>query len=249
MIMRQSLLLENTRRRRRRQMRTRTNAAGRLKEQRVRKLRVQHLLKESSSSLSSAVHKGTLLDQSDNLKMKSIRFLSKNTNYSANDEQRDEKITDKNDKSVSNADYFNAIIHAIVPGPLDIPALYHRTDTISPDISKNDASSSLSPLSVTNIDNKNSITSTTIKYLSNKRNATTIRATTIGTIIKITEIPLISVNYTITNCTLYSGIYWNTTTTTAIDNCNSDNGKQFFFHFISLMFNEIISKFVINNCN
>uniref|UniRef100_A0A915Q0E0 Uncharacterized protein n=1 Tax=Setaria digitata TaxID=48799 RepID=A0A915Q0E0_9BILA len=42
------------RERKRRQIRMRTNAAGRWKQQRVRKLRLQHLLKESSSSTSAA---------------------------------------------------------------------------------------------------------------------------------------------------------------------------------------------------
>ncbi|VDN88460.1 unnamed protein product, partial [Brugia pahangi] len=45
----QQWLLHKSMKRKRRQTRIRTNAAGRLKQQRVRKLRVQHLLKESSS--------------------------------------------------------------------------------------------------------------------------------------------------------------------------------------------------------
>lgn len=43
-------MLAESKRRKRRQTRLRTNAVGRWKQQRVRKLRVQRLLKESATS-------------------------------------------------------------------------------------------------------------------------------------------------------------------------------------------------------
>uniref|UniRef100_A0A0R3S7E2 Uncharacterized protein n=1 Tax=Elaeophora elaphi TaxID=1147741 RepID=A0A0R3S7E2_9BILA len=46
----QQWMLLGSKKRKRRQIRMRTNAVGRWKQQRVRKLRVQHLLKESSAS-------------------------------------------------------------------------------------------------------------------------------------------------------------------------------------------------------
>lgn len=50
----QQWTLHESKKRKRRQTRVRTNVAGRLKQQRVRKLRVQHMLKESSSLSSSS---------------------------------------------------------------------------------------------------------------------------------------------------------------------------------------------------
>ncbi|CAG9536679.1 unnamed protein product [Cercopithifilaria johnstoni] len=54
MAIRYWMLYEN-KKRQRRQIRMRGNAVGRWKEQRVRKLRVQRLLKESSSSTSAGM--------------------------------------------------------------------------------------------------------------------------------------------------------------------------------------------------
>ncbi|EFO22636.1 hypothetical protein LOAG_05852 [Loa loa] len=50
----QQWILVGSKQRQRRQIRMRTNAAGRLKQERIRKLRVQRLLKESSSSSAAA---------------------------------------------------------------------------------------------------------------------------------------------------------------------------------------------------
>ncbi|EJW74290.1 hypothetical protein WUBG_14802 [Wuchereria bancrofti] len=54
--------------------------------------------------------------------------MQKNFNNSKEEEKFND---DEDDMNVSNADYFNAIIHAIIPGPLDIPSLY-RTYTMLP---------------------------------------------------------------------------------------------------------------------
>ncbi|EFO22635.1 hypothetical protein LOAG_05851 [Loa loa] len=168
--------------------------------------------------------------------------MQKNSNYSA----REKKINDDEEEenmSVSNADYFDAIIHAIIPGPLDIPALY-RTYAILPSIdntSKNDTSLSSTTINYSSIFiNKNTNTNNNNNNNTNTNtNDITITTTTSTVrIVEITEIPSVNVKYTTINCTRYSGIHWNTTTTTTAINCNSDNGKQFSylslpFHFIN----------------
>ncbi|VDK80339.1 unnamed protein product [Litomosoides sigmodontis] len=238
--------------RKRRQIRLRTNAAGRWKQQRVRKLRVQ-------------LHKGTLLDRSDILKTKSFALVPKNSNNSttiegkmkisndngANYNNNNDNHNNDNSKNsvVSNADYFNAIIHAIAPGPLDIPALY-RTHDISPstDFTKyvtspspsslSSSSSSSSSLSSVNSDKDEGtiVSSTTISYSSIFINTnttttiTTIVTTTANTVRagKNTKIhPSINVKHAVTNCTPYSGMYWSTTASsaTAMIECKTNNGK------------------------
>ncbi|VDM14478.1 unnamed protein product [Wuchereria bancrofti] len=157
--------------------------------------------------------------------------MQKNFNNSKEEEKFND---DEDDMNVSNADYFNAIIHAIIPGPLDIPSLY-RTYTMLP--LTNDRRKNHTFLSSTIKTDKQTsmISSTTINYSSifiNKNiitntniNDTTIPITTSAVgIAKITDKSLISVKYTTTNCTRYSGNYWDTIApTTNTINCNSDN--------------------------
>lgn len=56
------------------------------------------------------------------LKREPSALLPKNFNNSSN-----EVNMSGEDMGVSNADYFDAIMHAVIPGPLDIPSLYRAS--------------------------------------------------------------------------------------------------------------------------
>ncbi|VDN02787.1 unnamed protein product [Thelazia callipaeda] len=224
MVMSKWSLLE--RNRKPRQIRMRTNAAGRQKQQRVRKLRLQHLLKESTSSSAgmsrysyvamisletfysvffSFQETRSTVDNSNNIKTKTVAWLQ---NPDVSTEPKQDIVDDDGDSRVSNADYFHAIVHAVAPGPLDIPAIY-RTHAIIPSATQENISTavSLAPESFFNKgDKKESV------YIE-----------------KTDKISLISANYTTAKCTLYTGIHWNATT-----NFGSDHvGKQSLRKFIT----------------
>lgn len=121
------------------------------------------------------------LDISNSSKPESLALIQKNVELAAAVAAAAATIATAGIDDVSNADFFDAIVHAVAPGPLDIPALY-RTYAALPSLRSNGTLSVATGLAPFTTD------STT--------------TTTAGVFL---------LGHTIRNCTLHSGTYWRNT--------------------------------------